>query len=65
MNLPPHLQNISGMMFPNNSNIQLNNLSAQNGINPSNNVFTNDLIKITGMLNKYKIFILLFFNQNV
>ena len=49
MNLPPHLQNLNGMMFPNSNNIQLNpnNLSAQTGINQNANLsFTNNSVGI-------------------
>jgi hypothetical protein len=54
MNLPPHLQNLNGMMFANSNNIQLNpnNLSTQSGLNHNANLYPNDLNKITG---KYKI----------
>ena len=50
MNLPPHLQNLNGMMFPNSNNIQLNpnNLSAQTGINQNANLYSNELNKIPG-----------------
>ncbi len=51
MNLPPHLQNLSGMMFPNSNNIQLNpnNLSAaQSGNNQKTNIYPSELNKITG-----------------
>ena len=56
MNLPPHLQNLNGMMFPNSNNIQLNqsNLSTQSGINQNANLYTNEINKITGKFKSKK-----------
>ena len=51
MNLPPHLQNLSGMLFPNSNNIHpnQNNLSNQMGMNQNVNIYSTDLNKISGI----------------
>ncbi len=53
MNLPPHLQNLGGMIFPNSNNIQLNpnNLSSQSGVTLNQNIFQDEFNKIQG--NRY------------